>query len=249
MFDGLEQAVCATLEVTALRHRSALQQLGGRPAVPPGAVAAISDIVAGNWASARAAGIISRSRQNWRWFCPQTQIGSNNTSPEVRLERAIVGAAVRAGREDWSNQVPVASGVVGPAGERRRAIDLVHRVDQRSFEFIELKIASDTPLYAAVEIIAYTCVWLQARQDDRVATTPLLEAATVTAVVLAPDAYYRPYQLTLLQRQLDQELRLLGKAQGVTLGFKFEALPAELALAAIPDEDALLAGLTKRQGL
>jgi len=38
-------------------------------------------------------------------------LAANNTSPELRLERAVVASC----GENWSNQMPVASGLVGPA--------------------------------------------------------------------------------------------------------------------------------------
>ena len=161
----------------------------------------------------------------------------------------IVGAALAIGREDWSNQVPVASGLVGPNAERRRAIDLVHRVGPRRFEFIELKIASDTPLYAAIEIIAYTCIWLQARAEGGRPATPLLDADHIDVIVLAPEAYYRPFALEALQRQLDDELRALGDQHGVALSFAFQTLPAQLSEAVLPNGAALLACLDQRSSL
>jgi hypothetical protein len=46
----------------------------------------------------------------------------------VTLERALMRASVVAGRKDWSNQVPVVSGIAGARAYKRQAIDLVHRL-------------------------------------------------------------------------------------------------------------------------
>ena len=84
------------------------------------------------------------SDKNWRWE-KHLEIDSDNRSPEVKLERQIV----RSSGNDWVNQVPVASGLAG-SGDRRRAIDLVHRCGNGWYEFIELKVGSDTPLFGAM---------------------------------------------------------------------------------------------------
>jgi hypothetical protein len=123
----------------------------------------IFQTVADNYERGDAATNRNRSEENWRWHRLQPQIAAHNTSPEVVLERAIAAACQRTGRTDWANQVPVASGLIDGATDGRRAIDLVHQCSERHFELIELKIASDTPLYAAVEIIGYGCIWLLAR--------------------------------------------------------------------------------------
>ncbi|HEV2079948.1 MAG TPA: hypothetical protein VGR19_08665, partial [Allosphingosinicella sp.] len=160
LFDGVEAAACEVLGIKSLKHRSSLHALGRVEKLPEGSVAAVLDRIKANWEAGRAAGAGSTSQQNWRWWEPQTFIGAGNRSPEVVLERAIVNTCVAAGRRDWSNQVPVASGVVRSSGEGRRAIDLVQQLGEGHFAFIELKVASDTPLFAAFEIIGYVGVWL-----------------------------------------------------------------------------------------
>ncbi len=128
-----------------------------------------------------------------------------------------------AGGSDWANQVPVASGVVRSSAERRRAIDLVHKRDEGHYEFIELKIASDTPLYAALEIISYVGVWLLSRNGE--CGKPLLEAERIDARVLAPAAYYAPFSLGPLEQRLNKELHEYGARFGTALSFGFELLP------------------------
>lgn len=246
LFDGVEAAVCKVLRITSLRHRSALHALGLEKAIPQASVAAALDQIEQNWRLSAAAGQGSTSNENWRWWTPQCQIGPANRSPEVVLERAIARACVSAGRTDWSNQVPVASGVVRSSGERRRAIDLVHQKDVEHFEFIELKIASDTPLYAAFEIISYVGVWLLSRGAR--STSQLLNATRIDARVLAPAEYYAPFRLDALERVLNEELEVYGGRHGALLSFGFEKFHqgfVPLPHYADADIASLLAGRTR----
>jgi hypothetical protein len=187
-----------------------------------------------------------RSQQNWRWQRLQPQIAVHNTSPEVVLERAIAAACGRAGRTDWANQVPVASGLIVGAADGRRAIDLAHQCAERHFELIELKVASDTPLYAAVEIIGYGCIWLLARAYPPSLRSAILEADHIDLSVLAPVDYYARYDLTELDAALDRGCRALGRAHGVTMTFAFHALDERLVGPLTLDDDALLAALDNR---
>lgn len=249
LFAGVNDAACRVLQVPSLRHRSALHELTSRPAISRGVVEAVYAVISDNLRSSRLQGLPAASRENWRWCQPQPQIAKHNSSPEVRLERAIAAACLRAGRSDWANQVPVASGIMGSSADRRRAIDLVHLVAPNHFEFIELKIASDTPLYAAIEIIGYGCAWLLARDQRADEPNALLDADQLDLVVLAPSAYYAPYALAALEAVLDEELCDLGKANGVELGFRFERLPDELMQTNLPADNTLLALLDQRRPL
>jgi hypothetical protein len=222
-------AVCQHLDIRNLGHKSALLEIGRRKAFPAGTVDATYSRIASNWQLCHEAGIGSPSAANWRWRVPQLAISAHNTSPEVRLERALIAACERLGRSDWSNQVPVASGVAGANAERRRAIDLVHQRGPGHFELVELKVASDTPLYAAFEIIGYTCIWLLSRLDPSAPDNPLLAAQAIDAVVLAPTTFYAPYQLDALRLQLHDDLQRLGHEHGLALSFRFEAFPDHLA--------------------
>ncbi|MDB5438456.1 MAG: hypothetical protein JWM33_883 [Caulobacteraceae bacterium] len=244
---GMEAAVCGVLCIPHLRHRSALLELGGRECLPVGSVAALHTAIANNWTACRGAGG-SASRENWRWRVPQLAISAHNASPEVVLERALMAAVERAARTDWSNQVPVASGVAGPTAERRRAIDLVRQTATDGFEFVELKVGSDTPLYAAIEIIAYVCIWLVSRELAPLNPSALLAATRIDARVLAPRSYYARYRLDRLERQFEQEVRQLGELHGVGLSFAFQAFPDE-RLEQPYSDDQLLALLDGRERL
>jgi hypothetical protein len=148
LIEHVEKTVRRALGIASTRHRSAMRDL--RLTADQDIVDLIFRTVADNHKRGDAAAHRDRSHENWRWPRLQPQIAAHNTSPEVVLERAIAAACGRTGRTDWANQVPVASGLIVGAADRRRAIDLVHKRGERHFELIELKIASDTPLYAAL---------------------------------------------------------------------------------------------------
>jgi hypothetical protein len=224
---GWPEAVEQALGIRNLRHRSASLDVCARGTLLQNLLPALSTIEA-NWLACQTNGRANASSANWRWRAPQLGISPNNASPEVVLERALINACESAGRTDWANQVPVASGVAGSSRERRRAVDLVHQVSAKRFELIELKVGSDTPLYAAMEIASYAMIWLLSR--DTASTNPLLSADAIDAVVLAPEAYYARYSTGVLQTMLDAELASVGKARGVELSFRFEAFPDRLAV-------------------
>lgn len=239
--EGVERNVCDALGIVNTRHVSALHRLE----VPRDLdlVEVIFRTVSGNYERGNAAANRNRSQENWRWHRPQPQIAAHNTSPEVGLERAIVNACARKGRTDWSNQIPVASGLITGAADGRRAIDLVRQCSERHFELIELKIASDTPLYAAVEIVGYGCIWLLARAHPPTLTTAILEADHIDLRVLAPSAYYARYDLAELEAALDHRCRALGHARGVTMSFAFLTLDERLAGPLPADDDIFLGAL------
>ena len=230
LLEGVDAEICKLLGIQQLGHKSALLELSERNAIPAGTVDAAYSQIASNWQHCRQAGIGSPSVANWRWRAPQLAISAHNSSPEVRLERALIAACERLGRSDWSNQVPVASGIAGPMAERRRAIDLVHQRSPGHFELVELKVGSDTPLYAAFEIIGYTCIWLMSRLEPTAPDNPLLAAKAIDAVVLAPTAFYAAYRLDSLRLQLDDDLQRLGREHGVGLSFRFDTFPDHLAV-------------------
>ncbi|MBK8174551.1 MAG: hypothetical protein IPK66_04475 [Rhodospirillales bacterium] len=174
------------------------------------------------------------SLQNWR-FAAQTKISERNCSPEVSFERAVVCADP----VWWANQVPTSSGLTDPTSDRRRSIDLVHRrSDRRSYEFIELKIACDTPLYAAVELFSYGVLYVFSRQLPYYVDCPLIQAECVDLRVLAPSTYYRrrnnseDFDLSWLERLLDDGIAALTRSTcrgPLAMSFAFSVFPEEFA--------------------
>lgn len=244
LFTGVLTVAAEALGVSGIRHRSALIDLCDRDAIAVDVVARIYEAIAANWRLARASGKGRSSRENWRWCKPQTYLAAHNSSSEVTLERAIAACGT-----GWANQVPICSGAAGSSADRRRAIDLVCQVGDGHFQFIELKIASDTPLYAAIEIIGYGCVWLLSRLAPDRSDSELLKAERVDLVVLAPASYYDRFRLDVLAAALHDQVIALGGSLGVQLSFRFEVLPEALAEQPLPPADKITAALDQRRAL
>ncbi|MBN8279018.1 MAG: hypothetical protein J0M16_00220 [Gammaproteobacteria bacterium] len=172
-----------------------------------------------------------RSEENWR-FTKQERISAENSSSEVCLERAIVSIPedIWADAENWVNQVPVASGLVDPQADGSRRIDLVHKCGNKAYEFIELKTANYTPLYAAMEIVKYGVLYIFCREDARTQDwiyreRELLQAEKIHLRVLAPANYYEGYDLAWLEASINRGVVKFLAQYKFTMDFKFEALP------------------------
>lgn len=238
LLDGVEASVSDALSITSLRHRSAVLKLplfNGRQLV-----ASIFETIRQNYLASNATANKDRSKQNWRWHSLQPQIAPHNRSPEVVIERAIAAACADLHRTDWANQIPVASGLVEGAGDGRRAIDLVRRHDENHFELIELKIASDNPLYASVEIVGYACLWHLARIDRPRRSSALLDAERIDLTVLAPEAYYAQYPVAEIESSFDEGVRALGMGMGVAMSFGFRTLDRSIDAGNLPPPQELL---------
>lgn len=243
LIEGVAEEAAARLGVRRLTHRSVPPRL--EPSEAVAFVDAIHAIIAANHVRGAASANKDLSPENWRWQSLKPQISDHNRSPEVVVERAIATACARLGRTDWANQVPVASGLLGSTRDRRRAIDLVRQRDKHHFELIELKIASDTPLHAAVEILSHACLWLIARGDRPARPSVLLDADHVDLRVLAPAAYYGRFPLHDIETALDTGARALGERHGVTLTFAFDVLDERVRFTPPPDDATLLALLDR----
>lgn len=148
------------------------------------------------------------SKENWREGHSAIQeadeLEALENSPEVLLERKIAQALKKTYTHQdspWWNQMPIASGLVASAADRRRAIDLVHRhdSDRKQYDFVELKIDSDTPLFALTEILRYGLVYLVLRHNRAWLTVdsreqPVFSAEKIGLRVLAPQEYFKGYE-------------------------------------------------------
>jgi hypothetical protein len=186
-------------------HRSAALALSGdsQPARNP--LVLITEtmrIIERNWTVSRSSYGKPASRQNWR-FERRLAIAEANDSPEVQLERAIAAAL----GDDWANQVPTASGLTGPHNDRHRHLDLVHRSAPGVYTFYELKVASNTPLYAAMELLVRGLLYIFARRHVAAlgydpSAKELLRAQAIHLRVLAPRAFYAGLNFSWLATSL-----------------------------------------------
>lgn len=183
------------------------------------------------------------SKSNWQ---PrrQTYLNPENKSPEVLLERAIAILGAREILGGWYNQIPVASGLVDDRADKRAAIDLLLLEDGRA-EFVELKWESDTPVFAAFEILRYGLAYLFCyvnQEKFRYQESPLMNVEEVSLRVLAPHAYYADSDQTWLCRGLHQSIRTFVAAKTgnkLSMDFGFRAFPSNFDLPFKNGEDVL----------
>ncbi len=97
--------------------------------------------------------------------------------------------------ENLANAIPTASGLFDSGG-RKANIDLAVKHNE-FISFIELKWDSNSPLYAAFELVGYAMAWLQARLHatemgyiSKAMLRPALDTDHCQWVVLAPPDYY-----------------------------------------------------------
>ena len=236
--NGLEGLVDEWLQVEPkgkpphYRYRAAANELTRRTMPIAGTRAFLDAAYAQihqNWLDAIDAGYTNPSKENWRWK-RNLNMSPKNKSPETKLEKAVIDAC----GDNWSNQIPVGSGLVGPNADRRVAIDLAHRKDPSTFSLIELKVASDNPLFAAIEILMYglVFVWSKSNQEKLgydLKTQPVLAANDITLAVLAPGSYYDGCDLTELGSALNNALGEFGAQYGLALRFEFCELGEDYA--------------------
>jgi hypothetical protein len=205
------------------RHKTATNNLSRRQVPIAGTrelLEASYNRIHSNWLAAEYS---NPSRENWRWK-RHLELSPKNTSKEVTLERAIVKSC----GENWSNQMPVESGLISP-NKGRTAIDLVHRESMSKYSLIELKVASNTPLFAAIEIMMYGLLFVWSkdnlqRLDYVTKAQPVLSATAVTLEVLAPVEYYSGFDLRILEKALDEGFGSFGERHGLALRFGFTEL-------------------------
>ena len=200
IFEGTDQIIHDALGLRpgrSLKQISTCRSLCNSPlpdSFSPEIITMLFEQVVGNWRGHTPSR--KPSYENWRHE-RRIEIADQNKSPEVILERAIATLAELGDLPGWYNQIPVASGLVDGRSDKRAALDLA-RVDGDIAELIELKWASDTPLFALFEVLRYGLALLLSRQNaerfDYVGR-PLIDAAELRFVVLAPAQYYANYNL------------------------------------------------------
>jgi hypothetical protein len=188
--------------------------------------------------------VYERIRTNWisnrageRW--PSQSNWVLRVAPEFtqhatqRLEKQLQkNIAVLLQDEGWGNDVPTASGLVNDHG-RQMNIDLAHQIPD-GFEFIELKLESNTPYEAARQILRYGAVYVLYRLEPELARrfkgNRMMNAKRIVLEVLAPDRYYTlgDADLPLLEAELDRQVAKFAEERvgGLSLSFRFMAFQA-----------------------
>ncbi len=163
----------------------------------------------------------SGGEQNWRWDL-QTEISPVNDSKETRLEKALAAKLP----SDWANQIPTSSGLVRSGADRKRNVDLAHWNGIDEVTMIELKIASDTPVYAAFEIVRNALLLCLARSSGgkiKVVSEKqwLRHGLTANLRVLAPREYYKGFSLGWFEHELNSAVCTFGKTHDIAMNFHF----------------------------
>lgn len=183
--------------------------------------------------------IFQRVRSNWisnraeeRW--PSQSNWVLRTAPEFTqhptkyLEKQLQkNIAILLQNEGWGNDVPTASGLVNDRG-RQMNIDLAHQIPD-GFEFIELKLESNTPYEAAIQVLRYGAVYLLYRLEPELAMrfkgNQMMNAKRIVLEVLAPNRYYAlgDVDLPLLEVQLNRQVARFAeeRVRNLSLSFRF----------------------------
>jgi len=132
---------------------------------------------------------------NWVWHDRVEMPSVKNSSDEVLLERAVAVRDVK----KWTYQMSTSSGLQIIQGRTRRvnlnsrrAIDLVRCLRARHYAFVELKVGSDNPLFAAFEILGYALAYLHARANGWTGTREpdVFDAEHVELTILGHKDWY-----------------------------------------------------------
>ena len=181
------------------------------------------------------------SKENWR-FEKKRDLGTHDPNKERGLEKAIVNLSDSANfrASDWVNQVPTSHLLITSTSGRNRNIDLVHKlVEEEEYEFIELKVESDTPMYAAFQIVISGLIYLMSRKfytsqyiDSEeilkvIDSKKILKARKVHLKTLAPQDYYSDYSLSWLEDELNKGLEAFvsEKFNNIEIDFTFTSFP------------------------
>jgi hypothetical protein len=169
------------------------------------------------------------TRKNWA-LRVAPDFSSNPTKYiEKQLQKEI---AIALELEGWGNDMPTASGLVD-SRSRQMNVDIVHELTD-GIELFEVKVASDTPYDAALQILRYGAIYTLYRLEPELASrfrwNRVLRAERVALKVLAPPGYYASSDVDLrsLEKQLDRQVGhfAVSMADPLETSFEFLTFPA-----------------------
>ena len=189
LFKGVDEVLCRFLRIDKrndLNHKTRVLTISAHGSAD--LVKEVYETIASNYRGT----VTSPSQKLWE--CRRaTKITADNPSREKMLEKAVALLAQNGHMDEWFNQCPVASGIVDPTADRKRAVDLVHVSDDAT-SLIELKWGeSNTPAYALFEILEYGLTYLFARAHKRdfgLTGRSVMGVRHVTLEVVAPPAFF-----------------------------------------------------------
>ena len=222
-----------------LKQKSTCQRLNSRKDVNNSIPTLVSNVyrqIESNWS-----GRIP-SQENWR-LERQTTLAPNTKSPEVVLERAIAILGEKGVLEEWYNQIPVASGLVNDRVDKRAAVDLL-RLRDNCVDLVELKWGSDTPAFAAFEILEYGLAYLFCRNkldEFGYGSKALMHTNRISLQVLAPSEFYSSFDLGYIANGIREGLARLCQEQGndLEMTFAFLSFPTGFKLPFSSGEEVL----------
>lgn len=232
LFDGVDLLIDKALRVTDIgqspdrryRTKECAQRLTSKPYTFDAAelCRAILLKIERNWRDNQGGTVRLPSRENWR-LEKQLYIADNNDGYEKILEKEIVSTL----GDEWVNQVPTASGLINSTANKHCNIDLVHILTPTEFELIELKCLSDTPIYAAFELLKYAMAYIFSRKvaallDYTIEEKPLLFAKQIHLIVLGLYEFYKDYEVRWLETELNRGFATGSFGDIPTVDFRFE---------------------------
>jgi hypothetical protein len=174
------------------------------------------------------------TKRNWRFEVqPKFQLA---VKYELRLQKAI--AILLEGH--WANAVPTASGI-SEYSESSRCIDLVERLSEEEWRFVELKALENnakqttgerTPLFACLELLQYALIFRYSKEHSTLLgytkdKNPVIAARTVhLEVLMTRNCYFHNPKLgrlniEWLHKLMNDGLRSINEKQPDPIQFDF----------------------------
>jgi hypothetical protein len=172
-------------------------------------------------------------RRNWRFdvqprFEPAVKY-------EIRLQKAIAILL----DSNWANAIPTASGVT-ECEETARCIDLVQRLSDEEWRFVELKVlrksvdgceGPQTPLFACLELLQYALIFLYSKQHYKLlgyttAKNPIIAAQIVhLEALMTQNCYFHNskrgrFHIAWLHRLINEGLNSINRQPSLVSGQK-----------------------------